>query len=461
MSSKSEIQKAKRSKLIQILDSFLEAKGQEYMVAYFSADENYQVNLKVVDEQLKAFLSDENIRQINEIDYDAVKETLTNSDHKNNLQYNKSFLEQAVKTQTGIDLNPLCCGYFGPHKNPTRGTQRYNAYSSLYFKTSDLSELLSKNDLSFPKDFISINDLLDLCWELLKNDALVVEVSAGLKKVKRRDKDAVLEKKQLRNRLAKYLDAYLKAKGQKYMVAYFKADENYQVNLKMVGNQLQAFLSEHNIRQINEIHYEEIKQVLTGNEHKNNLENKRLLLQQAIQRNTSVALNTLCMGYLGPHKSPSRKAHSYNAYDTLCLKTSDLDEFLSSNHLSFSKAFITINELLTLCWELLKNNALVVEVSLPQKEEVKPKLESVPAPKVFPEVIKDNKEVSELEVIVNKALECLDFADLAAYFVTVDAIVPPRLLAMYNQVKNEYILQGSSAGYLERLKVFTHSLLFK
>lgn len=651
MSSKSEIQKQKRSKLIHVLDAYLEAKGEDYITAYFSANEKYRVQLKVVDEQLQAFLDDENIRQIGDIEYEVVENSLTNTDHKNNLRYNRHFLQQAIENRTGIDLNPLCCGYFGPHKNPTRGTHRYNAYASLYFKSSDLEELLIKNDLSFPKEFISINELLELCWELLKDDALVVEVNpkpsktrkldkeavlekkqlrTGLlqkllghfnangqsdvatyffadknypldlkmvgsqpqaflnehnirqineihyeeikqvlandehknnlesnrlliqhaiqnnasvalnplcagylgphrnptrrthsynaydklyfltndlstfltknnlsflkafvsinelltlcwtllkeenllvdvnaktkklkkKKVKKINKEAALEKRQLRNRLIEYLGVFLGVTKRNYLTAYFLADENYQVDLKVVGNQLWAFLSNQNIRQIDEIHYEQIKQVLVGQDHKNNLENNRLLIQKAIKNNTGIALNPLCGGYLGPHNSPDRSTHRYNAYDSLYFKTSDLEELLTKNNLSFSKAFVSINDLLELCWELLKDDALVVEVNS-KKVEMTPSPVATPKTEVLPEANKTDPEVSALELAVNEALECLDYADLAGYFVAIDAVVPSRSLAIYNQVKQQYILNGSSGEYLERLKVFAHSLLMK
>jgi hypothetical protein len=370
-------------------------------------------------------------------------------------------LQQVIKTGAGIDLNPLCCGYFGPHKNPTRGSHRYNAYTSLFFKTSDIEELLAKNNLSFSKEFISINDLLELCWELLKDDALVVEVNSQSSKTRKLDKEGILEKKRLRTVLLQKIGLHLNANEQSYMVAYFFADKDYPLDLKMVGKQLQAFLSEHNIRQINEIHYDEVKQVLANNEHKNNLESNRLLIQHAIQNNTGVALNPLCSGYLGPHRSPTRRTHSYNAYDKLYFLTSDLDTFLAKNDLSFSKEFISINALLELCWELLKGDALTVEASSEKVEVASPPVVT-PTPTVLPEVTTTaNSGASSLEIAVNKALECLDYADLAGYFVAIDAVVPSRYLAIYSQIKNQYMLNGSSAEYLERLKVLAHSLLMK
>ena len=459
MSSKSEIQKQKRGKLIQVLDAYLEAKGEDYITAYFSSNEKYRVQLKVVDEQLQAFLDDENIRQIGEIDYEAVAKVLSEEKRTKNLEYNRNFIQQAIKNNTGVNLNPLCCGYFGPHKNPTRNSHRYNAYTSLFFKTSDLEELLAKNDLSFSKEFISINDLLELCWELLKDNALVVEVNSQPNKTRKLDRGAVLEKKRLRTVLLQKIWLHLNANEQSYMVAYFFADQDYPLDLKMVGKQLQAFLNNHNIRQINEINYKRIKKRLANDEHKRNLESNRLLIQHAIQNDTGVALNPLCSGYLGPHRNPTRRTHSYNAYDKLYFLTDDLDTFLAKNKLSFPKSLISINALLELCWDLLKDDELVAEVNSKKVEVVSPPVVT-PTPTVLPEVTTTaNSGASSLEIAVNEALECLDYADLAGYFVAIDAVVPPRYLAIYNQIKNQYMLNGSNAEYLERLKVLAHSML--
>ena len=266
--------------------------------------------------------------------------------------------------------------------------------------------------------------------------------------------------KQKRSKLIQVLDAYLEAKGEDYITAYFSANEKYRVQLKVVDEQLQAFLDDENIRQIGEIDYEAVAQSLTTEKGKKNLEYNRSFIQQSIKNNTKISLNSLCAGYFGPHKNPDQATHSYNVYRSLYFKTSDVEDLLAKNDLSFPKAFISINDLLELCWELLKDDALVVEVNS-KKVEVTPSPVATPKTEVLPEVNKTDSEVSALELAVNEALECLDYADLAGYFVAIDAVVPSRYLAIYRQIKNQYMLNGSSAEYLERLKVLAHSLLMK
>ncbi|EAY31855.1 hypothetical protein [Microscilla marina] len=465
MSNTPQSQKIKRNKLIQKIDSYLQSKGQDYLEVYFLANVSYKVKLKVMGGQLKAFLNEENIRQINEIDYSSVKQALVKDDDKRNMEYNQNLIQEAIENSADIDLNPLCCGYLGPYNNPTRSTHRYNAYAALFVKTSDLKDLLAQNNLTSIKPFLSINDLVTLCWSLLKDDAFIVEVSPQEKETKQSKKGISLEKNHLRNQLIQLIGEYLQAKRQSHITAYFLAVANYQVNLKVVGDQFKAFLNEENIRQINEIDYSSVKQALIKEDDKRNLENNRVLIQQAINNKSGIDLNPLCCGYLGPHKSPARSTHKYNAYDNLCFKTSDLSDLLSKNNLSFSKPYLSINDLLILCWPLLKDGseALVIKTmphsSLPiNNDEVKEQLAEALVVEPAKPVI-DIHQPSELQLGVAKALKCVDFADVVGYFDALDPIVPARFLATYNQIRQQYILQGVSGEYFGRLKVFARGLL--
>ncbi|WP_299463215.1 hypothetical protein [uncultured Microscilla sp.] len=473
MQSKKDIlleKKRLRNQLIQLIGEHLQAKGQSHITAYFLAVANYQVSLKVIGDQFKAFLNEENIRQINEIDYSSVKQALVKEDDKRNLEYNQSLIQEAIESSEGIDLNPLCCGYLGPCNNPTRSTQRYNAYAALFVKTSDLKGLFAQNNLTPTKSFLSINDLVTLCWSLLKDDTFIAEVSPQEKEVMQSKKDILLEKKRLRNQLIQLIGEHLQAKGQSHITAYFLAVANYQVSLKVIGDQFKAFLNEENIRQINEIDYSSVKQALVKEDDKRNLERNRVLIQQAIKNKVGVDLNPLCAGYLGSHKSPTRSTQRYNAYDNLFFKTSDLSELLAKNGLSYSKPYISINDLLILYWSLLKNGGIKlkkeadVAETMPQallptnndevNEQPAEALEAEPAKPVV-----DIHQPSELQLGVVEALRCVDFADVVGYFDALDPIVPARFLATYNQVRQQYILHGVSGEYFGRLKVFARSLL--
>lgn len=168
--SSNQVQKEKRKKIAKQINYYLQQNGRDYLDAYFAMDKNYRVEIKVVGNDFKAFLDNENIDEINTIDYADIRGKLITEIRQKNLDYNRKTIQKAIKSNTGVGLNPLCCGYFGLLKYPTRESQRYNAYRELYFESADLEIFLEQNELRTNKEYISINELVELLFPTLASE---------------------------------------------------------------------------------------------------------------------------------------------------------------------------------------------------------------------------------------------------------------------------------------------------
>lgn len=169
-----QIYKEKRAFLAQKLKHYLEEKKQDGFYVFFQNDINCKVRVKIINNEFKGFLDEENIKQIESIEFDNIRKGLEHPSDKKGIDTSLNTIQKAIKNNTGIKLNALCVGYLGPYKIPDRKTHRYNAYNELSIKSTDLLEFLLQNNIKNDDDFIKLKDLAILFSSDDKNQTLDV-----------------------------------------------------------------------------------------------------------------------------------------------------------------------------------------------------------------------------------------------------------------------------------------------
>ncbi len=84
-------------------------------------------------------------------------------------------VENAIRGNRLVQLNWATTVIFGPHFNPYRSAQSYNVYSTLYFKISEIDELIDYNKLDTAKGVSIENEIfynIDAILEAFKNDII-------------------------------------------------------------------------------------------------------------------------------------------------------------------------------------------------------------------------------------------------------------------------------------------------
>lgn len=157
---------SKRNRFFSLLEGNLN-KNNLTLYMYFNENPKFKVEVKIIDGKPQGFLKEKQVDQFQSIDFNNIYNNLSGK-LKNGYSAQNEFkrayerVNKAIKSNTGISLNSLCAGMFGPLDNPERGTYSYNAYNSMYFKKYEIINISEeiKNLLeNYNNDYISSNIL--------------------------------------------------------------------------------------------------------------------------------------------------------------------------------------------------------------------------------------------------------------------------------------------------------------
>ncbi|MTI71454.1 MAG: hypothetical protein FH751_14505 [Firmicutes bacterium] len=132
----------KRNKMFSLLERKLN-ESNSTIPMYFNENPNLKVDVKIINSKPQGFLGDKQIQQFENIDFNSIYNNLSGT-YKNGDFARKDFkncyerVKKAIKSNTGVSLNSLCAGMFGPIDNPNRGTQVYSAHKYMSFKVKDI-----------------------------------------------------------------------------------------------------------------------------------------------------------------------------------------------------------------------------------------------------------------------------------------------------------------------------------
>ncbi len=157
-----EIQKQKRQALYKALGKYMEQNQGFVLYVYFGKSPQYQLELRIVNNDLKGFLNSKDKNNIQNIDYEQISLKLKSDEEIKNMDFNRETILRSIQSGAGTDLNPLCGGYFGVLRNPERATHRYNSYMEFFFNTQQIDSFIDQHNLTIAIDYISINELTQI-----------------------------------------------------------------------------------------------------------------------------------------------------------------------------------------------------------------------------------------------------------------------------------------------------------
>ena len=166
--------KPQRSKLFDIIKEKLLDNDAIISVNFIERKTNKLISAKINIEygRAYAYLDDILVEKFKKLNFESI---INSIDVRYRSQWERSYgeVKLAIQKNRLVSLNSLCTGFFGPYFNPTKKTQSFNVYVTLFFKVKEIEKLNIDQDKLYrvekisilSEQYISIDDLSNILTE--------------------------------------------------------------------------------------------------------------------------------------------------------------------------------------------------------------------------------------------------------------------------------------------------------